>query len=66
MVIMLLLIRRNVIGRYVAYDITFQRQCVLLPIFFTECMDGLFHKIGEWCIIHSAIYTTEKLLQSSK
>ena len=33
--------------------------------FFTEGMDGLFHKITEWCIKYGAIKTTEKLLQSS-
>ena len=33
---------------------------------FTECMDGLFHKITEWCIRYGVIKTTEKLLQSSK
>ena len=31
---------------------------------FTECMDGLFQKITEWCIKYAAIKTTEKLLQS--
>ena len=33
---------------------------------FTECMDGLFLKIAEWCIKYGAIKTTKKLLQSSK
>ena len=27
----------------------------------TECMDGLFHKITEWCIKYGAIKTTEKI-----
>ena len=27
---------------------------------FTECMDGLFHKITEWCIKYGAIKTTDK------
>ena len=26
---------------------------------FIECMDGLFHKISEWCIKYGAITTTE-------
>ena len=29
---------------------------------FTECIDGLLHKITEWCIKYGAIKTTEKLL----
>ena len=33
---------------------------------FTKCMDGLFHKITEWCMKHGVIKTTKKLLQSSK
>ena len=33
---------------------------------FTKCMDGLFHKLREWCIKYGAIRATEKLLQSSK
>ena len=28
--------------------------------YFTECMDGLFHKITEWCIKYGVITTTEK------
>ena len=33
---------------------------------FTQSMDGLFHKMTEWCIKYGAIKTTEKLRQSSK
>ena len=43
---------------------TLQKQAVFHLL--TECMDGLFHKITEWCIKYGVIKTTEKLLQTSK
>ena len=43
---------------------TFQEYAVFH--LFTKCIDGLFHKITEWCIKYGAMKTNENLLQSSK